>query len=159
MKNLKTVRKNRGYSQAQLAQFVHVGSSTVCRWELGTTAANLYHILKLCCVLQCSPAQLWGDIPHNMLPVFDIDGNLVTTDDLTEELACCGCCFGLVVPCDISSRIKSGDICYFAFDKTADSDTVVLTFDSDCAVYADFCKNIPDSMQIAAVCRFMRIKI
>ena len=159
MKNLKVIRKKRGYTQAQLAQFLHVGNSTVCRWELGTTQPDLYQILKICHVLDCMPSQLYDDIPYGMMPVFDIYGNIVSTCNISEELRLYECCFGLSMPHDISARINCGDTGFFSFGNTAEHNCVVIAYDKNCNGCIDFCQNISNDMQIFAVCRSVYIKI
>lgn len=158
MKNLKILRKTRGYTQTQLSQFMHIGSGTVCRWELGASKPDLYQILTLCRVLGCSPAQFFDDM-HSKIPVFECNGNLYASKDISDELTARDCCFGLVVPHDISHRIREGDICYFSFGDDACEEMLVIATDSNLNGHICLCRDLSDNMQIVAVCRMLQIKI
>ncbi|MBR2029043.1 MAG: helix-turn-helix transcriptional regulator [Oscillospiraceae bacterium] len=159
MKNLKELRLKKGYSQNQTAQFLHIGSSTVFRWEQGISKPTLFQFIKLCRVLDCTPAQLVSDFYKNRLPVFDIDGNLITDENLTDELSACGCCFGIVIPADISPRVSAGDICFFSFDISPEEGRIVFSsydnYNGNLCIFKEY----DADMQIIAVCQFLHSTI
>lgn len=160
MKNLKYVRNAKGYSQAQLAQFLHVGSSTVCRWELGQTKPSLCQFLMLCKILNCKPAQLCDEFTHSQIPVFDIENSAAAGYPLTDELKGSGCSFGLILPFDIYGRFKKGDICYFSLEAADVCDEKpVLAFDDNYNEYIYPFKDHNSNLQIIATCNAVYTKI
>ena len=159
MKKLKTLRKAKGYTQTQVARYLQVGSSTVCRWELGTTCPDLCQMVKMCLIFGCSPSQLLDDSEEHCIPVFHPDGNVADYAPLTAELVRNNCCFGVVVDADISARVLKGDICYFSFDRHTDGDSIVFAIGDDNMSGVCPIEQTDDNLQIVAVCRFMHSKI
>jgi len=159
VKNLKILRKAKGLSQAQVAQFLHLGSSTVCRWELGQTKPTLCQFLKLCQILSCIPAQLCDGFDTREIPVFDTENANIAAHSVTRELAAAGCCFGLVLPFDILPRFKKGDICYFSMEDNPDANNLVLAYDDNYTEYLYLFKGHKQQLHIIASCKLMHIKI
>lgn len=57
---LRTLRKNRGLTIAELAEKIGVSFQIVGNWERGSTEINLADALKVCEVLECSIDDLAG---------------------------------------------------------------------------------------------------
>ena len=60
MKGLKQARKNRGFSQRDLATIMEVTDQTISNWECGQRTPDVYVIMHLCRVLKCEPKDLMG---------------------------------------------------------------------------------------------------
>ena len=56
--SLRELRKQRGWTQAELAEALGVTDLTVRRWELGQTTPSVYHVKKLCDLFGKSPQEL-----------------------------------------------------------------------------------------------------
>ena len=56
--NLYTLRKNKNFSQEQLAELVEVSRQSVSKWELGKSYPTVENIFKLCSVLKCKMNEL-----------------------------------------------------------------------------------------------------
>ena len=56
--NLYTLRKNKDFSQEQLAELVEVSRQSVSKWELGESYPTVENIFKLCSVLKCKMNEL-----------------------------------------------------------------------------------------------------
>ena len=159
MKNLKTLRTEQGYTQNQIAQFMHTGSSTVFRWEQGITRPTLYQFINLCHILKCTPYELMGDIEKDQIPVFNSDFSLAFKEAVTEELYTRQCAFGIILPYDISPRIKSGDICFFSLDNSAEKESIVFYAYDNCNGQISIYKEYDADMQIIAVCQLLHSKL
>ena len=59
--NLKTIRKERGYSQETLALRLNVVRQTVSKWEKGISVPDAQMLIKIAEELDTSVAQLLGD--------------------------------------------------------------------------------------------------
>ena len=159
MKNLRELRLKKGCSQNQLAQFMQVGNSTVFRWEQGICSPTLFQFLKLCKVLNCTPAQLLGDMDIGTIPVFNTDFTIAGSVAVTGDMSACWCCFGIVVPSALSARINCGDICFFSFGSTPETERVVFASTDNCNGNLFIFKEYDEEMQIIAVCQFMHSRI
>lgn len=159
MKNLKALRTEQGYTQNQIAQFMHTGSSTVFRWEQGVTHPTLYQFIKLCHILKCTPSELMGDIEKDQLPVFNYDFSLIFKEAVTEELSARKCAFGIILPYDISPRIKAGDICFFSLDNSAEKESIVFYAYDNCNGQISIYKEYDADMHIIAVCQLLHSKL
>ena len=163
MNNLKQLRKKKGFSQLQLAAFLHTSPSTVALWELGQKSAELGQLLMLCRVLECSPCDLFlppcdEDDGCFDLPLFSAD----VQPAVSFVRLSCGhplsvCHFGAVIPHSLSSRIQQGDICYFEMcSNCADGDVVICL---DCDSNATICiagSSDVTGRSIVAVSRFLQ---
>jgi transcriptional regulator with XRE-family HTH domain len=56
--SLRELRKQRGWTQAEVAEALGVTDLTVRRWELGQTIPSAYHMKKLCDLFEKSPEEL-----------------------------------------------------------------------------------------------------
>lgn len=63
--NLQLLRKNRGLTQAQLAEMTGFEQGTVQRHESGTRDMNIETIKKYAAALECTPADIIGDNLNN----------------------------------------------------------------------------------------------
>lgn len=59
-KRLKSARLRRGMTQADVAKFVGVDTSTYCGWEIGRRAITLHHLPTVCRYLYTTPDKLFG---------------------------------------------------------------------------------------------------
>ena len=157
MDRLKELRKEKGYSQAQLAQFLHIGESVVARWELGHTTPTPAQLVKLCAVLGCKPRQLFGCCDSASIPVFDGE-YIKLTDTAFDCSEKCGD-FGIVLGSSLSPRFCKGDICYFTIGISADKDDVVFAMDKDCNGTVTMQKDVFDDGKIVAVCTALHQKL
>lgn len=57
---IRTVREKKGLTQAELAEKVHVSSSSLCRWEKGEYEPSIEFIEQICIVLGISVEELLG---------------------------------------------------------------------------------------------------
>ena len=159
MKNFKAIRLKRGYTQNQIAQFMHTGSSTVFRWEHNITKPSLYQFVMLCRILKCTPAELTGELHNEEIPVFTADFTLVGKEPLTDELACRNCVFGIVLPQGISPRINAGDICIFSLDDKTEKESIVFCSYDNCNGQISIYKDYESAVQIIAVCQLLHSKL
>ena len=159
VKNLKILRTEQGYTQNQIAQFMHTGNSTVFRWEQGITQPTLYQFIKLCHILKCTPSELMGNIEKDQIPVFSFDFSLTYKEAVTAELYARKCVFGIILPYDISPRIKSGDICFFSLDNGAEKESIVFYAYDCCNGQISIYKEYDTDMQIIAVCQLLHSKL
>ena len=51
---LRTLRKEKGLTQVQLAQMVHVDQTAISQWERGIAQTRLRNCLQLAQILECS---------------------------------------------------------------------------------------------------------
>ena len=167
LKGLKIVRKEKGFSQLQLAEFLHISPSIVAQWELGEKEASAGQVIFLCRILGCTPAELFLPPECNytensaFVPVFSGNGytqvsfSLLPANPLTSV-----CQFGIVVNQDISGRICRGDICYFQLDGSCCKNDTVITLDNSNTpklFVAD--ENDVKRNNISAVCRYMQSRL
>ncbi len=159
MNKFKAMRLKKEYTQNQIAQFMHIGASTVFRWEQGISKPTLYQFLKLCSLLNCTPSELIGNISNEQIPVFTVGFDLVNTQSVTMETREKNCCFGIVVPHSLSPRITKGDICFFSFDSEPEKDSIVFSsadgYNGQLCIFKEYDENI----QIIAVCQFLHSRI
>lgn len=59
--NLKRLRKEKGYTQQELATLVNVSQGTIHFWENGRNFPNTLKIVNLLTIFQCSALDLMGD--------------------------------------------------------------------------------------------------
>lgn len=51
---LRTLRKEKGLTQVQLAQMIHVDQTAISQWERGIAQPRLRNCLQLVQILECS---------------------------------------------------------------------------------------------------------
>lgn len=68
---LKTIRIDRGLTQAQLASILGVGRAAIAKWESGTREPRLQILVKLCDALDVSSDYLLGRTQHCTFPSVD----------------------------------------------------------------------------------------
>ena len=59
--NLKKYRKEKGYSQSQLAEKLFVTRQCVSKWEKGATQPDLQTLAEICRILEVSADQILGE--------------------------------------------------------------------------------------------------
>ena len=159
MDNLKNLRKEKGYSQAQLAQFLHIGESVVTRWELGQTTPTPAQLIKLCMLLGCKPRSLFSleDCTENSVPVFE--GDYIKLSHIPFDCSEKNADFGIVLSKDLSARFCIGDVCFFTISNHCKADDIVFAIDSECNGTVTPQKYIPADMKTIAVCTALHQKL
>lgn len=61
--NIKTIRKNKGYSQEELAIRLHVTRQTISKWEKGTSVPDADLLMDMAEILEVSVSELLGEEP------------------------------------------------------------------------------------------------
>lgn len=56
--NIKKYRKEKGYTQLDLADHVDVSSTSIELWEVGKVMPNLRYVMKMCVVFGITPNDL-----------------------------------------------------------------------------------------------------
>lgn len=59
--NIKTIRKNKGFTQAELAIRLHVTRQTISKWEKGTSVPDAALLLDMAEILDVSVSELLGE--------------------------------------------------------------------------------------------------
>lgn len=76
-KNLKTLRKQKGFSQEELASRLHVVRQTISKWEKNLSVPDADTLIRLAEILEVSVSELLGSKIEN--------GNV--TNDVAEQLS------------------------------------------------------------------------
>lgn len=164
MKNLKLLRKAKGYSQLQLSEFMHISPSTVAEWEHSGTSVRIGQLIKLCKILDCIPVDLF-DVPccdKNCICIPVFSQNLpcdVTFEQISRDNPYHPLHFGIKLNSDLSHRFRSGDVCFFTFGNTAAQGDVVLSCDENGCEHITHCTEPDSTADIAAVCRFAQMTV
>ena len=58
---LRTLRKEKGLTQVQLAQMVHVDQTAISQWERGIAQPRLRNCLQLAQILECSVEDIFTE--------------------------------------------------------------------------------------------------
>ena len=78
-KNLKTLRKQKGFSQEELASRLHVVRQTISKWEKNLSVTDADTLIRLAEILEVSVSELLGSKIENE------NGNV--TNDVAEQLS------------------------------------------------------------------------
>ena len=78
-KNLKTLRKQKGFSQEELASRHHVVRQTISKWEKNLSVPDADTLIRLAEILEVSVSELLGSKIENE------NGNV--TNDVAEQLS------------------------------------------------------------------------
>lgn len=62
MNALQKIRKNKGFSQAELSSLVGVSQNTLAQWETGARKPNIIFLKKLAIKLNCTTDDLLKNI-------------------------------------------------------------------------------------------------
>lgn len=62
MKRLKAIRKQKGFSQSELAKLIGVSQNTISQWENGDRSPSISMLKHLTVILECSADILLEDI-------------------------------------------------------------------------------------------------
>lgn len=76
--NIKIIRKNKGYSQEELANKLHVTRQTVSKWETGQSVPDANLLKQLSLILEVSVAEIMGGNAERILE------NAVIVDQLSR---------------------------------------------------------------------------
>lgn len=82
--NLKTLRKQKGFSQEELAARLHVVRQTVSKWEKGRSVPDADALIRLAEVLEVSVSELLGAKIENKNAAADVAEQL---SRINEQLA------------------------------------------------------------------------
>lgn len=82
--NLKTLRKQKGFSQEELAARLHVVRQTVSKWEKGQSVPDAGTLIRLAEVLEVSVSQLLGEKIENEQAASNVAEQLAR---INEQLA------------------------------------------------------------------------
>lgn len=80
-KNLKTLRKQKGFSQEELASRLHVVRQTISKWEKNLSVPDAHTLIRLAEILEVSVSELLGSKIENE----NENGNV--TNDVAEQLS------------------------------------------------------------------------
>ena len=80
-KNLKTLRKQKGFSQEELASRLHVVRQTISKWEKNLSVPDADTLIRLAEILEVSVSELLGSKIENENEI----GNV--TNDVAEQLS------------------------------------------------------------------------
>lgn len=83
---IKSLRKESGLTQEQLAQYLGVDQSMITKLENGTRKLNVTTIDKLCSLFGCTPAYLTGENDHYIPLNFAFRASEIQPEDL-ESIA------------------------------------------------------------------------
>lgn len=78
-KNLKTLRKQKGFSQEELASRLHVVRQTISKWEKNLSVPDADTLIRLAEILEVSVSELLGS------KIETENGNV--TNDVAEQLS------------------------------------------------------------------------
>lgn len=82
-KNLKTLRKQKGFSQEELASRLHVVRQTISKWEKNLSVPDADTLIRLAEILEVSVSELLGSKIENENE--NENGNV--TNDVAEQLS------------------------------------------------------------------------
>lgn len=82
--NLKTLRKQKGFSQEELADRLHVVRQTVSKWEKGQSVPDAGALIRLAEILEVSVSELLGEKIENEQAASDVAQQLAR---INEQLA------------------------------------------------------------------------
>lgn len=74
---IKTIRQNKGYTQAELARKLNITRSSINAWELGISTPSTQYIIEL--------ANLFNVSTDYLLNVDDREKNIVNIDGLSDK--------------------------------------------------------------------------
>ena len=151
---IRTLRKEKGLSQEELAKLIPVNQTAISQWERGITYPSSNAIKRLCQIFE-QPANVFLEIEEKQrpsgikIPVF---GNvaagipisaiedIVDYEEITEELANSGEYFGIVIKGDsMEPRMTTGDVVIVKSQPTAETgDIAIVLVESENAT----CKKI-----------------
>lgn len=82
--NLKTLRKQKGFSQEELATRLHVVRQTISKWEKNLSVPNADTLIRLAEILEVSVSELLGEKIENENTASDV---AVQLSRINEQLA------------------------------------------------------------------------
>lgn len=78
--NIKEIRKNKGYTQKQLAEKLGTSPQNLAQYENGKRQPKLETIKKMADALECSVADLDDSITEKFQPIFDVRKYITAID-------------------------------------------------------------------------------
>ena len=151
---IRTLRKEKGLSQEELAKLIPVNQTAISQWERGITYPSSNAIKRLCQIFD-QPASIFLEIEETpksagiKIPVFNHVAagvpisaieDIVDYEEITEELAASGEYFGVVVKGDsMEPKFSTGDVVIVRSQPTAETgDIAIVMIESENAT----CKKI-----------------
>jgi transcriptional regulator with XRE-family HTH domain len=55
--NLREIREDKGFTQAQLARELHIGRENICRWESGKVSPQVRWVYEIAKALKVNPSE------------------------------------------------------------------------------------------------------
>ena len=157
--NLKRIRKEKGFTQVELAQALHVSQGTVANWERGVRSPDVESLMDVASVLGCSTDSLLSK-PNAapvqpgqvyMIPVFEsvsagfgaqaedsvLEYTPIYIDSASEaaDTICVRVCGDSMHP-----KIEDGDLVQVHKQETAETGDIVVILDGDAAYVKRFIK-------------------
>ena len=80
-KNIRNLRKQKGFNQEELANRIHVVRQTISKWESGLSVPDFYMLINLASELGVSVSDLLGETIEN-----SDENNLKTISDKLESI-------------------------------------------------------------------------
>ena len=77
MNKLRELRKKKGYTQKDIAEYCDVSLVTVGSWESGTTGLSEEHLIRLSELLKCSTDELLGIEPKRLSNIYPLDNPIM----------------------------------------------------------------------------------
>ena len=84
--SLRAARKERGLSQQQLAEQLHLSTQAVSKWEQGKSAPDVFHLQRLAQILHISVDTLLGVEPMGEDALIAVDGGGTKTEFVLTSL-------------------------------------------------------------------------
>ena len=138
---IRTLRKEKGLSQEELAKLIPVNQTAISQWERGITYPSSNAIKKLCQIFE-QPANVFLEIEEKQkpsgikIPVFSHVAagvpisaieDIVDYEEITEELAASGEYFGIIVKGDsMEPRMTTGDVVIVRSQQTAETGDIAI---------------------------------
>lgn len=138
---IRTLRKEKGLSQEELAKLIPVNQTAISQWERGITYPSSNAIKRLCQIFE-QPANIFLEIEETnkqsgiKIPVFSHVAagvpisaieDIVDYEEITEELAASGEYFGIIVKGDsMEPKFSTGDVVIVRSQPTAETGDIAI---------------------------------
>ena len=80
--NIKEIRKKNKLTQKQLAEYLDVDQSLICRIEKGERTLNMALVEKICNLFNCTPEDVFGENDVSVFMKFSFKANKLQKEDL-----------------------------------------------------------------------------
>ena len=86
--NLKTLRKQKGKTQKEIAEYLKIATMTYCGYEIGKSEPNIDTLIKLSSYFDCSVDELIGNEKKTNSKTSPEKNTLLKTIDNLTEIEC-----------------------------------------------------------------------